>query len=57
MLILTASSAGKDTVYANNGEYTALVKCIPSKAMVFVVASGPDYKVTAKYRSAIINRF
>ena len=44
-------------IYGERGGYTALVRCVAEKSMVYFVVSGPDSPASGKYMTALRNGF
>jgi hypothetical protein len=48
----------ENSIYARrSGAYTAAVRCIASKKMVFFVISGPKGAITSKYLDELVSKF
>lgn len=45
------------TLYGERGDYTAAVRCVADKSIVFVAVAGPNSDVTEKYAQAIKDGF
>lgn len=45
------------SIYAERGNYTALVRCLKDKGVVFFVVAGPDTKTAERYNDLIADKF
>ncbi len=45
------------SIYAERGNYTALVRCLKDKGVVFFAVAGPDTKTAERYNDGIADKF
>ena len=45
------------SVFAENGDYSAMIRCVPEKGAVFFAVAGPRSERTAKYTDDLAENF
>jgi len=48
---------GNRTIYADRGEYTAVIRCVSDHTIAFIAVSGPNSGLTDKYAKGIQGDF